>query len=195
VIWYAARAGGILTYLLLSASAVLGLMLARKPTPPWPKFAVEDVHRYLTILAGIFLTVHVGAILVDDFIPFSLGQALVPFTADYRPFATGLGVVALELLLAVALTNVVRRRMPHRVWRRAHYLTFGVWASATVHGLLAGTDRHELWFLLLTIGAVSAVAAAAAARFAPDAPDLALAAAAVATVLAAVLAALPEGAA
>jgi predicted ferric reductase len=195
VIWYAARAGGILAYLLLSASAVLGLMLARKPTPPWPKFAVEDVHRYLTILAGIFLTVHVGAILVDDFIPFSLGQALVPFTADYRPFATGLGVVALELLLAVALTNVVRRRMPHRVWRRAHYLTFGVWASATVHGLLAGTDRHELWFLLLTIGAVSAVAAAAAARFAPDAPDLALAAAAVATVLAAVLAALPEGAA
>jgi sulfoxide reductase heme-binding subunit YedZ len=195
VIWYAARAGGILAYLLLSASSVLGLMLARKRTPPRPKFAVEDVHRYLTILTGIFLAVHVGAVLVDDFVPFSLGQTLVPFTADYRPFATGLGVVALELLLAVALTNAVRRRIPRRLWRRAHYLTFGVWASATVHGLLAGTDRHELWFLLLTIGAVSAVAAAGAARFAPDAPDRALAAAAVATVLAAVLAALPEGAA
>jgi predicted ferric reductase len=195
VIWYAARAGGILAYLLLSSSAVLGLLLSRKRTLPWPKFAVEDVHRYLTILTGIFLTVHVGAILVDGFVPFSLGQALVPFTAGYRPFATGLGVVALELLVAVAFTNAVRGRIPHRLWRRAHYLTFGIWAFATVHGLLAGTDRRELWFLLLTIGAVSSVAAAAAARFAPDAPDRALAAAAVATVLAAVLAALPEGAA
>lgn len=193
--WYAARAGGIVAYLLLSTSVVLGLMLARKRTPPWPKFAVEDVHRYLTILTGVFLGVHVGAILLDNFVPFSIGQVLVPFTAGYRPFATGLGVVALELLVAVAVTNALRPRVPHRIWRRAHYLTFAVWSSSTVHGLLAGTDRHELWFLLLTIGAVSAVAAAAAARFAPDAPDRALAAAAVATVLAAILAALPEGAA
>jgi predicted ferric reductase len=170
--WYAARAAGLLAYLLLSSGAVLGLLLARRVSLPWPKFAVEDVHRFVTLLAGVFLAVHVGAILVDDYVPFSVGQVVVPFTADYRPFATGLGVVAVELLVAVALTNLLRRRIPYRVWRRAHYLTFGVWAAATVHGILAGTDRGELWFLLLYLGAVASVAAAATARFTPPEPEL-----------------------
>ena len=163
--WYVARAGGLLAYVLLSTGVVVGLGLAGRTRLPWPKFAVEDVHRFLTILTGAFLTLHVGAILLDDYVPFSLGQVLVPFTADYRPFATGLGVVALELLLAVALTNAVRGRIPYRLWRRAHYLGFGVWGLATVHGLLAGTDRGDGWFLLVYLTAVLAVAVAALFRF------------------------------
>jgi methionine sulfoxide reductase heme-binding subunit len=170
VTWYAARAAGLLAYLLLSTGAVLGLVLARKRTP-WPKFALEEVHRFVTILCGLFLTAHVGAILVDTYVPFSLRQVLIPFTADYRPLATALGVVALELLLAVAVTNLVRRRIPYRLWRRAHYASFVVWLAATAHGLLAGTDAGEPWFLLLDGAAAAAVAAAAAARFLPDAPQ------------------------
>ena len=135
MIWYAARAGGVLAYVLLSASAVLGMVLARKRTPPWPKFAVEEVHRFLTILTGVFLAIHVGALLADSYTPFSLGQVLVPFASSYRPFGTALGIVALELLVAVALTNLVRRRIPRRLWRRAYFLTFGVWGAATLHGV------------------------------------------------------------
>ncbi len=119
-VWYAARAGGILAYVLLSAGAVRGLVMSRRRPLPWPKFAVEEVHRFLTIVTGVFLALHVGAILVDTYVPFSLSDVLVPFSAPYRPFATGLGTVALELLLAVALTNLVRRRITHRLWRTAH---------------------------------------------------------------------------
>jgi hypothetical protein len=53
-------------------------------------------------------------------------------------------------------------------------MTFPVWAVATAHGLLAGTDRHELWFLLLMMTAVAGVAAAASARFEPLAPERAI---------------------
>jgi len=166
-VWYAARAGGVVAYVLLSSGSVLGLTLSRKQSPPWPKFAIEDVHRFILLLTGAFLTIHVGGILVDTYVPFSLGQVLVPFTAGYRPFATGLGVVALELLLAVALTNAVRKQIPRRIWRKAHYASFGVWGAATLHAALAGTDRGEPWFLLLYLGSVGAVAAAAASRFAP----------------------------
>jgi sulfoxide reductase heme-binding subunit YedZ len=164
-VWYAARAAGVVSYLLLSASVVLGMSLSRRVRLVWPKFAVEDVHRFLTILTACFLTVHVGGILVDTVVPFSLSQVLVPFTASYRPLATGLGVVALELLAAIGVTNALRRRIPHTVWRRAHYASFGVWTAATLHGVLAGTDRGDPWFLGLYAGAVAGVAVTASLRF------------------------------
>jgi sulfoxide reductase heme-binding subunit YedZ len=190
-VWYAARAGGLLAYVLLSAGAVLGLVMSRRRPLAWPKFAVEEVHRFLTILTGVFLALHVGAILVDTYVPFSLGEVLVPFSAPYRPLATGLGTVALELLVAVALTNLLRRRISHPLWRGAHYMTFPVWAVATAHGLLAGTDRHELWFLLLMMTAVAGVAAAASARFEPLAPERAIGWAAAATLVAGALTLVP----
>ena len=67
-------------------------------------------------------------------------------TARSRP---GLGIVALELLLAVSVTNRLRSRLPYRVWRRAHYATLAVWLLATVHGILSGTDRDQTWLLWL----------------------------------------------
>ena len=127
--WYAARAGGMLAFALLTASVVLGLALSGRARPRrrlggadnqdaralpvrpsaltgraarplfqttserWPRFAVEDVHRFVGLLAGGFVGVHVLALLVDTYVPFSLAQVLVPGASSYRPLATGLGVV------------------------------------------------------------------------------------------------------
>lgn len=164
--WYAARAGGIVAYLLVSACVLAGILLAgKRRVPGLPRFAVEDVHRFLGILAGVFVAVHVGAIALDTVVPFSLTQIVVPFTAGYRPLATGLGVVALELLLAVSVANRLRSRLPYRVWRRTHYATLAVWLLATAHGALSGTDRNQTWLLWLYAVTVGAVACAAAVRF------------------------------
>lgn len=164
--WYAARAGGVVSYLLVSACVLAGLLLAgKRRVPGLPRFAVEDVHRFLGILAGTFIAVHVGAVALDTVVPFSPTQLVVPFSADYRPLATGLGIVAVELLLAVAVTNRLRSRLPYRIWRRAHYATIVVWLLATVHGILSGTDRHESWLLWLYSLTVATVAGSAALRF------------------------------
>ena len=164
--WYAARAGGVLAYLLVSASVLAGILLAGKVrVPGLPRFAVEDVHRFLGLLAGLFIAIHVGSVALDSVVPFSLSQLVVPFTAGYRPLATGLGVVALELLLALAVTNRLRSRLPYRVWRRAHYATLAVWLLATVHGILSGTDRHQTWLLLLYAVTVALVIGAGTLRF------------------------------
>ena len=153
VVWYAARAGGILAYLLLTASVCLGLLMSGKARlKQWPRFALEDVHRFLGILAGIFIVIHGGALLLDSFVPFSFSQLLVPGTSSYRPLAVGLGVVAAELLVALALTNRYRKRIGHRVWRRLHMLNLAVWAFALLHGLTAGTDASTLWALVLYAG-------------------------------------------
>lgn len=163
--WYAARAAGIVAYLLLSAGVALGVGLAgRKRLERWPRFALEDVHRFLGLLTGTFLAIHVVTVAIDAFLPFSLTQLVVPFTDRYRPLWVGLGIAAAELLLALAVTNRLRGRLSHRVWRRAHYLNFAVWLAASAHGLASGTDRSAAWFVALYAVATAGVSGLAVQR-------------------------------
>ena len=156
--WYAARAAGVVAYVVLTLVVVLGLTLAgRKKLKIWPRFAVEDVHRFGGLLLGSFLAIHVVAIAIDAYLPFSLASLIVPLVSTYRPFWVALGIVAAELLLALAIANHYRRRLSYRFWRRAHYLNFVVWIAATVHGLATGTDRSSWWFLAITAAGVALV--------------------------------------
>ncbi len=148
--WYVARAGGLLAFALVTVSVILGLALSgRVRSTRWPAFAIEDVHRYAGLLAGAFLAVHGLALLVDGYIDFGLGALLVPGAAPTRVVPVALGVVAAELLAALAITNHYRRRIPHRVWRRLHYGNFAVWALALAHGITAGTDTASSWAVAL----------------------------------------------
>jgi DMSO/TMAO reductase YedYZ heme-binding membrane subunit len=164
-VWYLARSAGIVAYLLLSSSVLLGVLMAGRARFTWPKFAVEEVHRFLAILTGVFIVLHGGSLLLDRVVPISLAQELVPFTSPYRPFAVGLGICAMELMVAVGVTNALRRRMPYRMWRTLHYLTLPAWLLASLHGVLAGTDAGDPWFAALAAGAFAAVVMAAFARF------------------------------
>jgi sulfoxide reductase heme-binding subunit YedZ len=156
--WYAARAAGIAAYLVLTIVVSLGLTMSGKArSSKWPKFAVEDVHRFGGLLVGCFVALHVLTIVIDSYLPFSPLQVLVPLTARYRPLWTGLGVAAAELLVALAITNRYRRRLPYRFWRRAHYLNFAVWTAATLHGLGSGTDRTAPWMLVLYAASAATV--------------------------------------
>jgi len=158
--WYAARAGGVVAYLLLSCAVLLGLALAGKEQlDGWPRFALEEVHRFAGLLVGVFVVLHVAMIAVDSQARFSLAQLVVPFTSSYRPLWTGVGIVAAELLLALGLANRYRRRISYRVWRRLHYLNFVIWIAATAHGLGSGTDRGSAWLLGIYLSAIGAVVA------------------------------------
>ena len=149
-IWYAARASGIAAYVVLSLVVSLGLTLGGKAQNRlWPRFSVEDVHRFGGLLVGSLIGIHVLTIAADSFLPFSLTQLLVPFTSTYRPLWTGLGIASAELLLALAVTNHYRRRLPYGFWRKAHYLNFAVWTLASLHGLMSGTDRGAAWLAIL----------------------------------------------
>ena len=106
----------------------------------WPRFAVEDVHRFLGVLAGTFIALHIFWLAIDSQAHLGVSGLLIPFTSSYRPLWTGLGVVAAELLLALAVTNHYRKRISYSLWRRLHYLNFAVWALTLAHGIAAGTD-------------------------------------------------------
>jgi sulfoxide reductase heme-binding subunit YedZ len=163
--WYLARAGGLLAFGLLTLSVLAGLTLSgRARLKGWPRFAIEDIHRFLGLLTGVFIALHVGALLLDGYLPFSVVSVLVPGTAPYRPVASAVGVVAMELLLALAITNRYRKRLSYWTWRRLHYLNFAVWVLALVHGIAAGTDTRDFWALSAFAVAAGAVAGATAWR-------------------------------
>jgi methionine sulfoxide reductase heme-binding subunit len=165
-IWYAARASGVAAYVVLSLVVSVGLTLGGKAqNRRWPRFSVEDVHRFGGLLVGSLIGIHVLTIAADSFLPFSLVQLLVPFTSNYRPLWTGLGIAAAELLLALAITNHYRRRMPYAFWRKAHYLNFAVWTLASLHGLMSGTDRGAVWLAILYGVAVATVVTLLVWRF------------------------------
>jgi sulfoxide reductase heme-binding subunit YedZ len=156
--WYVARSSGIVAFVFLTLAVAAGLLLAgRARLPLWPRFAVEDVHRFLGLLTGTFVGLHVLTLFVDAYLPFSLAQLTIPFASSYRPLPTALGVVGAELLLALALTNTYRKRLSHRFWRRAHYLNFFVWLFALAHGLFGGTDAHAGWAVAIYLGAAGVV--------------------------------------
>ncbi len=70
----------------------------------------------------------------------------------------GLGSLALDLILVVVLTSLLRHRLPHRAWRSLHLLSYPIWAVALAHGIGIGTDARSgpgLWTSLAGAGMVA----------------------------------------
>jgi sulfoxide reductase heme-binding subunit YedZ len=163
--WILARATGLAAFALLTVSVLAGLVVKSRPFGTRLKPATAtDLHRTLALLSLSAVLLHVGALVVDDAAEIGLGAVLVPGLSPYRPVATGLGVLAFELMVLVYASFSLRRRIGQKNWRRLHHTTFGLFALAAGHGLLAGTDTAAPWALGLYLGAIGAVAAATAWR-------------------------------
>jgi DMSO/TMAO reductase YedYZ heme-binding membrane subunit len=139
--WFLARSSGLVAYALLTSSVLAGLVLKARPYGTSPKpAAVTDLHRFLALLGLGALVVHGLALLLDRTVPFHVADLLVPGIAPYRPVWTGSGVLAAELMLLVYVSFSLRKRIGTQNWRRLHWATYLIFALATAHGLLAGTD-------------------------------------------------------
>jgi methionine sulfoxide reductase heme-binding subunit len=157
-LWYVTRGTAFVSLALLTLSVVGGVLTAvRWRGDGWPRFVVQQLHRNISLLAVAFIAVHVVTAVVDPFAKLHVTDALVPFTASYRPIWLGLGVIAMELVAALTLTSLVRGRLGFRAWRVVHWLAYASWPIALVHGLGTGTDARTVWGLGLDIVCVGLV--------------------------------------
>ena len=170
VIWYAGQATGIMSLVLFSAVMVLGISVRRQVRiPGMPRLAAVALHRSISLLAVAFLAVHILTAVVDSYVDISPLAAVVPFASSYEPLWVGLGTVALDLILAVTVTSLLRARLGRRTWRAVHWLAYTCWPVAVVHGVTLGNGTgHAMsgWPLWLTIGCCAAVMAALVPRVA-----------------------------
>lgn len=156
--WYVARASGLVAWGLLTASVLWGVVLStrlvgKRARPAW----LLDLHRFLGGLACAFTGFHVVGLVADSWIDIGWAEALVPMASSWRPGPVAWGVVSLYVLGAVEVTSLLGRRIPKRLWRRVHRLSFLLWATATVHTLSAGTDAGHPAVVFLTWLSVLAV--------------------------------------
>jgi len=163
--WYLTRSTGAVALLLLSATVALGVVdLRRFASPAWPRFAVDELHRNLALLTLVFLLLHILTSVLDSFAPISLTASVIPFAGSYRPFWLGLGAVSFDLLLAVTITSLIRRRIGYRSWHAVHWLSYAAWPVALLHGFGTGSDVKSSWLQLLSAACVLLVLVAVLVR-------------------------------
>ena len=149
-LWYLTRGFGLIDLVLLTATLVMGLtQVVRYARPGLPRFLIAAVHKNISILAVVFLAVHVMTAVADTFAPISIVSVFVPFAGKYRPVWLGFGALALDLLVALVVTSLLRERIGHRTWRVLHWAAYLCWPVAIVHGLGTGSDTKLGWVLAI----------------------------------------------
>jgi sulfoxide reductase heme-binding subunit YedZ len=160
-LWYATRASGIMALVLLTLTMVLGITTTtRARARNWPGFAQQELHRRISILSVVFLGIHVVTSVMDTFVNIPLAAVVIPFVSKYQGFWVGVGAVALDLMIAVFVTSLLRERMRPATWRAVHWLAYLSWPVALAHTFGMGTDAGEGWVIVLGVVCGLAVAAA-----------------------------------
>jgi len=153
--WLASRSSGIVALLAISISVIIGLMMANGlPRKPGAKRQLLAVHESTALAGLIAIAIHGVTLLGDHYLHPTITQIAIPFTIDYRPFYTGLGIIAGWSAAFLGLSFYARRWFGARRWRTIHRATILVWVLAVIHTLGAGTDASQLWMrvILLTTG-------------------------------------------
>ncbi len=166
-LWYASRATGVVSLVLLSAVMILGILVNRQGRlPGLPRFAVLGLHRNLSLLAVAFVAVHVITAVADSYVSISLAAAVIPFVSAYEPLWLGLGAVSLDLMAALIVTSLLRRHIGRRAWRAVHWLAYASWPVAVVHGVFSSPDLQSGPLFYLALACIAAVIGALAWRVA-----------------------------
>lgn len=169
--WYLTRSTGTTALILLTLSVILGVVdVQRYATPRMPRFVVDGLHRTVSLLALAFLVVHIVTSALDSFASIPLIDAVVPFVGSYRPLWLGFGAVSFDLMLAVVITSLVRRRLGYRAWRFTHWLAYASWPIALLHGLGTGSDVKAGWMIAISGGCLLVVLFAVCVRIAAGWP-------------------------
>lgn len=172
-LWYASRATGVVSLLLMTAVVLLGLLIARNGRlPGLPRFAVTGLHRNLSLIAVVFVAAHVATAVTDSYVSIPLTAAVIPLVSGYERLAVALGAVGLDLTLAIVGTSLVRHRLSARTWRSVHLLAYLCWPVAWLHSFTDATDMRHDWMLALAVADLLLVAVAAGWRLTAAARDV-----------------------
>lgn len=168
-LWMLGRGTGIVALVLLTLSLCLGILVrSRRTVVSLPRYGVTAVHKTASLTATGLIAVHVLTLLLDPQAGLKLVDLALPFAGAYRPFWLGLGTLGLELVVLVALSGLLRKRIGQKAFRAIHLTSYGLWPVAVTHGLGTGTDGGALWMVALTGLCIAAVVAFGLWRISDD---------------------------
>jgi methionine sulfoxide reductase heme-binding subunit len=169
-LWYASRATGVVCLVLFTAVVLLGILVNRQGRlPGLPRFAVTGLHRSISLVAVVFLAIHVVTAIADSYVNIQIAAVVIPFVSSYEPAWIGLGAIALDLIVALVVTSLLRARLSRRLWRGVHWLAYAAFPIAVLHSVTSSADLRSGFLLGLTAACVLSVAAAVCYRIAQGA--------------------------
>lgn len=171
--WYVSRVSALTAWGLMSFSVVWGVLLASRvfrglDNPAW----LKDLHKYLSTLTVILASVHTTSLMLDPYVKFDALDLLVPGVATYEGatdlinFALAVGVVAMWIMFVVYLTSLVMDKLPRKLWKAIHYLSYVIFFAIGIHAAFAGTDVGTWWYAAVSIFVISMSMIALIIRFA-----------------------------
>ncbi len=159
LLWWIDRSAGLVSMVLLTLVMVLGVASMGRPgAAVRTRTHTQAMHRQLALLATLLLGVHIGTAVADSFVPLTVLDVVLPFRAAYRPVWIGLGTLAIDVVLAVMVTSLLKARLPETAWRRVHLMAYLLWPLAMVHALGSGSDLHTHIVPAVGAACLSAVA-------------------------------------
>ena len=165
-LWYTTRATGFVALVLFTLVVSLGTFVANRIGGTIVgRFELNELHRSVSIIAVVFLAIHITSTVIDSYVPTGWISILVPMTSAYKRLAVGLGAVAFDLILAVWISSLLKVRIANRTWRFIHWFSWLAFVTAVVHTLLAGTDRRSSFGLIIVVVCASVVLASAIWRY------------------------------
>jgi len=169
--WLASRSAAIVAFLLITAAVLLGLLMASKlARRPGLNRKLMKVHEQIALAALAAIGLHGVLLLGDAWLKPGITGITIPFTLEYRPLWTGMGIVAGYLALLLGPTYYWRRKIGTKRWRQIHRATVVVFVLAVAHSLGSGTDGASTWFRLMVLGSAALVLSLVVARYGRRAP-------------------------
>lgn len=160
LLWYTSRATGIVSVVLLTYVVVVGVLIAGRRKPHGSGSTIfMALHRWVSLGMVVFLGLHITTAIADGYVDMSWLSVVVPFASNYQTIWVGLGTIALDLMLAVLVTSLLRHRLPERAWKAVHWAAYALWPLAVVHGFMMGSAKE--WALRLITLACGVVGLAA----------------------------------
>lgn len=156
--WVLARVAGLSSYACLSIALVTGIAL-RTSVLDWlgSNRAVRGLHEYTTVLWIPLAGLHLIALLLDSTARIGWVDLVVPFHASYGTLAVGFGALSVDVLAAVTVTSLIRRRLDKRLWLWVHRTSYVAFGLVFVHAVLSGTDFSDPAVSAITWGTASAL--------------------------------------
>jgi sulfoxide reductase heme-binding subunit YedZ len=110
-------------------------------------------HTTVALLSLTLASVHAGAQLAKPGYLFRVIDIVVPFTYWRDPIGVGVGVIGLEIVVAVTLSITIQRLLGYSRWRALHTMTYVAFTLITAHILISGSDTRVALLSSAVIGA------------------------------------------
>lgn len=146
IFWMLGRGTGVAAIVLAGLSVTFGLLAGRdRPLRLKALTEKKELHEALSIATIVAIIAHGLFLLFDPWLNAGPGGILIPFVMDYRPFFSGLGIIAAYGMVLLGLSYYARKWIGVARWRIAHRFVALFWILGLVHTFGAGTDAGELW--------------------------------------------------